>query len=125
MFEPEDLVLHQRYERGDDDGEAVGVDGGVLVTQALAVARGHHDALVSPVDEDVAYDAPLARAELVVAERRLELGQVVGRGARNWQGLGLGLAHLGGPRRGQRVVVFDDERAAGRVLALSICLGGE
>ncbi len=42
-----DLVLHERDQRRDDDGETATVRGGGLVAERLAAARGQHDERVT------------------------------------------------------------------------------
>ena len=60
------LVLHQRDQGRDDDGEAPEVRGGRLVAERLAAARGQHDHAVAPV-EDRAHRLFLQRQEPPVA----------------------------------------------------------
>ncbi len=63
-----DLVLHQREQRGDDDGDAaVEEQGGHLVAEALAAAGGHDGESV-PAREHAGDDLLLPFAEGVVAE---------------------------------------------------------
>ena len=75
QLERADLVLHERDERADDDGDPVSGaaprDRGELVAQALAPARRHQDEGVAPVS-DVLDDVLLRAAEAVVAEDALE-----------------------------------------------------
>ena len=68
-----DLVLHQGDERGDDDGRAFHHQGGQLVAQGLAAARGHQDKGVAAVHQ-MPDDALLVTLERVEAEELLQLG---------------------------------------------------
>ena len=67
-----DLVLHQGEEGGDDEGEAIEEEGGKLVADALAAARGEDGEGVAP-GEDGSHDLRLAGEELAVAEDLAEL----------------------------------------------------
>jgi hypothetical protein len=49
-----DLVLHQRDERRDDDGEVVREQRGKLVAERLARARRHHDERVATRERGLA-----------------------------------------------------------------------
>src|SRR2546425_5141640 len=61
-----DLVLHERDERRDDDGQALQMRGGRLVAERFAAARGEHDDGIAPV-EDGGDGFALQRKEAVVA----------------------------------------------------------
>ena len=50
-----DLVFHQSYEGGDDEGQAGQGDGGELVAEGLAAAGGHDDEGVAAVHDGVDY----------------------------------------------------------------------
>ena len=87
-----DLVLHQGEEGGNDEGEAIEQEGGKLVADALAAARGEDGERVAP-GEDGGHDLGLAGEELAVAEDLAELfaggsegAGVVGRGGGGREG---------------------------------------
>ena len=65
------LVLHQGYERGDDEREAVPHQGRNLEADGLAAARGEDGEYVLPLQGGL-YDFALHRAETVVSPVFLE-----------------------------------------------------
>ena len=67
------LVFHEGDERADDDGAAVGDDGGELVAEGFAAAGGH-DAEDVAMLEDAVDQFALVRAEFGEAEGLFEYG---------------------------------------------------
>ena len=66
-----DLVIHQGNQRGDDDGYALAHQGGDLVTQRFAAARGHQHECAVALGNGV-NDLGLVATEVGVAEGVLE-----------------------------------------------------
>ena len=66
-----DLVLHQRDQRRDHDGQAVEQERGQLVAERLAAAGRHHDQRVLTL-QDAGDDLGLEREELREAEGLLQ-----------------------------------------------------
>ena len=67
LFELRDLILHKRDERGDDYDGALSVEnGGQLIAERFATARGHDDASI-PTSGDAPDNVLLAGAEGLVA----------------------------------------------------------
>ena len=94
FLERADLVVHQRDERADDDGDtlaaAMAHDRRHLVAQALAAAGGHEDERIAAADR-VRDDRLLQAAEGVVAEDLAEDpagARVGGGGGRSERGFG-------------------------------------
>ena len=92
LLERGDLVLHQRDQRADDDGDAVAGavadDRRHLVAQALAAAGRHQDERVA-AGADVLDDLFLRAAEVGVAEHLAEdAARGGGDARRRAQGLG-------------------------------------
>jgi hypothetical protein len=71
LFQGRHLVLHEGDEGRNDDAGAGARQGGKLVAQGLAAARGHEHQGVAAVDE-MADDGFLVGPEFGVAEDRLQ-----------------------------------------------------
>ena len=61
-----DLILHQRDQRRDDDGETTEVDRRRLIAERLAAARGEYDETVASVEHG-AHGVILQRTKAVEA----------------------------------------------------------
>ncbi len=66
LAQPVDLVLHERDERRDDDGETAEVHGRRLVAERFAAARGEHHEAVAALEHRV-HRVFLQRTEATVA----------------------------------------------------------
>ena len=67
------LVVHQRDQRRDDDGQAIREDGRQLVAERLAAAGGHQHQRIAAI-QDMLNRLPLLRSERVVPVRVPERG---------------------------------------------------
>jgi hypothetical protein len=73
---PAAVIVHQRDKRGDNEGCALARDGGKLVAERFARARGHHQQHVAAIGGGAA-DGLLIRAEGWMAEGGVQqLGEI-------------------------------------------------
>ena len=103
-----DLVLHQREQGRDNEGEAIEEEGGELIADALAPARGENGQRVAPA-EDRGHDLRLSGQELAITE---DLAQLLAGGGEGAGIVGRGGRGGGGNAHGAQSRTF--ERRAGK-----------